>query len=338
MKLGALSVSLQTHTVQFSEANGSWQVVPHWAGFLFNCGLTFGAMTGVRRVSLLSMPCESAAAGLVTLGAMCRRLAMDDAHDSRAHFHRIERLAMEHEIPTLLRHETYTGRFQLERRGPAGFIWVRSETAGGAGSTFRNKVTRIAILPANANAWRLDGEAPVQAVQGAELSHSPLYEELLGNACKPLRSNFARSDSGICYAGRLAGESVSKSMLQKIRLQTTDCEADLARLLTVHRWSPGTISRVTFFNTRTGEFDRNTGLTRLVIADGDASFLKVIEAPEFRQSDVVAVLHRAVDRERLEAVGFKVADLAQWYAPDTELPEHLPQIPSGITILTLRRR
>ena len=44
------------------------------------------------------MPCESAAAGLVALGAMRRRLAVDDANDSLAHFQRIERLAGHKEV------------------------------------------------------------------------------------------------------------------------------------------------------------------------------------------------------------------------------------------------
>jgi hypothetical protein len=93
-----------------------------------------------------------------------------------------------------------------------------------------------------------------------------------------------------------------------------------------------------FFNTRTGQFDRQSGLPNLVVVDGDAAFLKVINADEFRNSDVVGVIHRAVERDRLEAVGNMVAELAQWYVPEPERVETIPGVPRGISLSTLRRR
>ena len=80
--------------------------------------------------------------------------------------------------------------------------------------------------------------------------------------------------------------------------------------------------------------DRNTGLTRLVVADGDAAFLKVVDAKEFASSDVIGVVHRTIARENLEAIGIKLSSLRQWYVPD---PTTEPLLPAGITVLTLRR-
>jgi hypothetical protein len=95
---------------------------------------------------------------------------------------------------------------------------------------------------------------------------------------------------------------------------------------------------VTFFNTRTQELDRNAGLIRLVVADGDAAFLRVLERQEFRTSDVVGVIHRAVERDRLDSIGFKIAELQQWYTTDVSMNNVIPPVAPGITTIFLRRK
>ena len=326
----------QERLVQFSESNEPWQAVPRWADFLISFGFNWGdTELNTRRISLISMPCESAAAGLVALGAMRRRFAVNGANDSISHYQRIEQLVAKHGEEIFLRHNNYKGRFLVETKDQKGVIWVRSEAADNTRLSNRNKLTRTIILSANACDWRFDGEAPVQAAQGAELPHRVLYENLVATSAT-IGSNFSHSDYCICLAGRVAGESVSKNVFAGIRFRNHDDVADLSQLLTIHDWVPRTISRMSFFNTRTAQLDRNTGLTRLVVADGDAAFLRVIDAPEFQSSDVVGVIHRAVERERLEAVGVKISELAQWYAPDNH--NYIPPAPAGITTSTLTRR
>ena len=57
----------------FSEDNDSWREVPDWASFLLRLGVKFPLdPIETRRICLVSMPCDSAAAGLVALGAMVR--------------------------------------------------------------------------------------------------------------------------------------------------------------------------------------------------------------------------------------------------------------------------
>jgi hypothetical protein len=71
------------------------------------------------------------------------------------------------------------------------------------------------------------------------------------------------------------------------------------------------------------------------VADGDAAFLKVLDSSEFSSSDVVGVIHRAVARESLEAIGFKLSSLTQWYEPEDD--QGIPP-PVGITVSTMRQR
>jgi hypothetical protein len=315
--------------MQFSESNGPWRTVPPWADFLVTLGFKWLVTEPMaRRIGIVSMPCDSAAAGLIALGAMRRRLECQNANDAASHFQRIEALLSSGGSHTFLRHRTLKGRFVVEKRDEIG-LWVRQESSATA--------LRTVILPGQAIAWRFDGEAPVQTA-GEEVPYRRLYEELVNGAGAVLTSNLATSDSGVCLAGRVSGESASQTILATCRFRTTNSDADLSQLLTVQRWLPGRISRVSFFNARTGQADRNSGSPTLVVADGDAAFLRIVDATEFRQCDVVGVIHRAVDRDRLETIGVKIADLGQWYAGDTALPESLTSPPRGIAVSLLIRR
>lgn len=324
--------------MQFSEGDSPWQPIPPWATYLIKCGLAWGHGGERRKVGIISMPCESAGAGLLTLGAIRYRLTLADANDALSHFERIERLAARQDGETFLRHQSMKGRFRLDGKDQRGFVWARQEQRGGADRSAQSGPPRIAIHAGNAAAWRLEKEAPAETVRGAGLPHRRFYEELIDGAAAPLELNLARSDSATCLAGRVAGESVSRAALSAIRLECGDCVANLAELLTVHHWSPDTVSRVTFFNSRTRQLDRNTGFTSLVVADGDSAFLRVIDAPEFTQSDVVGVIHRTVERDRLESIGTKLANLSQWYVTDAKMFERISPAPPGITISALQRR
>ena len=323
--------------MRFSEANGPWQAIPPWAAYLMRCGFFWGARGGRRRIGIISMPCESTGAGLVTLGAIRYRLTLAEANDALSHFERIQALAVRQDNETCLRHQSMKGRFRLDGKDQRGLVWARQQQTTAADRFTGNGPPRVAIHAGNANEWRLEEEAPAETVRGSGLPYRRFYEELIEGAALPLESNLARSDSAICFAGRLTGESASRSALSAIRLECHDHVADLAELLTVHRWSPDTVSRVTFLNSRTRQLDRNTGITSLVVADGDSAFLRAIDAREFRQSDVVGVIHRTVERERLESIGTRLADLSQWYVPDGKTLNPIPP-PRGITVSVLQGR
>lgn len=324
--------------MRFSEAGAPWQTVPGWADFLIRYGFAWGDSRNRRRIGIVSMPCESAGAGLVALGAIRRRLALQDASDALSHFQRIEKLAGRCDHETFLRHDSMKGRFRLDGKDQRGLVWVRRVPSGAGDSWTQNGPPRVVILASNANQWRLEREAPTEALQGAGLPYGPHYAGLIDGAAAPLPSNLVQSDSAICLAGRVAGESVSRNAFEAIRFECQGQVADLTQLLSVHRWSPDTVSRVSFFNSRTGQLDRDTGSTDLVVADGDSAFLKALDADAFRRSDVLGIMHRAVERDRLESIGTKLAGLSQWFAPDAEIAEGLPPMPAGITVLTLVRR
>lgn len=314
--------------MEFSEANGPWRTVPSWATFLVELGfawVTSGPQA--RRIAVISMPSDSAAAGLISLGAMRKCLELGESNDLDNHFRRIASLAQRKVPGVVMRHVSMPGKFVIDEVDIEGRIWVRKQS-----TQTRRSYERITISRSSSLNWQFDGEAPVAILRGQQIPNADLYFHLVQNGGAIQPSNLSASDSGVCLAGSVSGGANTRNRLADIRLRHDGSEAGLCELLTVQEWMPGTVSRIMFFNSRTEEFDRTTRQPQLVIADGDSCFLRLLDMPEFEHSDVIGVIHRTMERERLEAVGNRLASLRQWYDPDNAIAT-----PRGIAITSLRR-
>lgn len=83
--------------MQFSEYNSEWKPVPPWVEFLIKFGYEWRREPkGSRRIALISMPCDSAAAGLIALGAMVRDLADSNANDVAGHYDKLLQYARQY--------------------------------------------------------------------------------------------------------------------------------------------------------------------------------------------------------------------------------------------------
>lgn len=260
-------------------------------------------------------------------------MTQPNADDLHSHLERLRQLARKGATDVVLRHDVHRGRFLFDKVDSAGTVWVRQE----AGKVSKKQPLRMAILPDRATAWTFEGEPPAQVVDGDEVPYGAIYDgfEDLDPA---LESNLKRSDSGVCLAGRMMGAAASQSIASSIRLGSRDSDAGLDQLLTVHAWLPNTVSRVSFFNSRMRELDRPGNPPLVVAADGDQAFLTVLENDRFRHTDVVGVMHRAVERDRLEAISEKLAHLRQWYTVDSAFAAGFADPPCGISLLSLRYR
>lgn len=336
----------------FSESNRPWEPVPRWAESFVRLGYEWpNAAIQVRRISLISMPCDSPAAGLIALGAMIRDLGSPSANDIDAHYDSLLRYAKQHLDDC---RDCELERCNPEEKG-CGHAkkadgWVRSaanpreravvsdetnferrELAWQDGSvTWRPTVN-------GALRWHIDDEPPTQVRESAGILSHAAYAALV-NGARILPENLRRSFSGLCFAGRASGESRSREVCGAVRFRDGDFEYGLDELLTVYGWSYSDVSRVTFFNSRTEQLDRSTASPALVVADGGDSFLRVSSATRFQRSDVIGVIHRTMERERLEALGEKMTSLRQWYVQDEDMLCGLPVIPPGVSISILRRR
>lgn len=326
----ALTERGQTDAMEFSEADNPWRTVPEWVTFLVEFGYRWMASHHqARRLALISMPTDSAASGLITLGLMRKCMELDDANDVGAHHQRLLTLARTRPKEILLRHIKRPGRYVFDGFNSNGDPMVRKLKD-------RNR-QRVNIHRSTALHWRIDDEAPVAIIEGEQVPNAQFYEQLIATGGEIRPANLSESHSNVCLAGRATGEAPTKGWMTDIKFRENGCEADLSQLLTVQNWMPGTISRVRFYNARTETFDRESGTPQVVVADGDTSFLKILASAEFEECDVIGVMHRTMEREKLEAVGNKLSSLRQWYRPDDSLLGELSDIPRGVTISVLQR-
>lgn len=329
----ALHAEIEPPALLCREGNDRWQPLPAWAGFLLRLGYRWRESAGTRRrVAVVSMPCESAAASLVALGAMRRRLEEPGADDIALHFKRMKDLATSRQDHAGLFDLRLRGRnrgpYFVERLDESGLVWVRSSAS---------PVTKVSISPFTAVHWKFEEEPPLQVVSGGRIASDSGYASLLADACPICPDNLARSDSLICLATRAAGESATRSATAEICLGGDGWEAGLDELLTIRQWSSNTVSRVALFNTRTGQLDRQRCSPGIVVADGDMAFLKVLDNAAFNDADVIGIVPRTLERDRLEEVGRRLAHLEQWYGPDIATASIMPSLPRGIAMTALAR-
>ena len=328
------SLSSSRGELLFSENNGEWCTMPEWADYLLRFGYDLENNPSTRRIVLISMPCDSAAAGLIALGAMRKRLEIKGADDFATHFQRIENLTKNHDIRIgLIKHtekrRNYRGPYVVDGLHSEGKIWVKLLTE----SLFYREI----ITAENASNWKFDGNPPAQALLGDHIPYEEHYAAMINKNSPINTDNLRHSDSGICIAGRVTGERHTHGIFSEIKIKINSYIVDLSQLLTVQDWLPGKISRITFFNTRTKEFDRNPGYPGLVVADGDLAFLRVLEKDDFRNTSVVGVIDRTIDRGKLESLGNKLADVHQWYEQDNGLQDTIKPTIKGLSILILKR-
>lgn len=317
--------------MEFSEAQSDWRIIPDWARFLLEFGYLWLHQRGnSRRIALISMPTDSAAAGLIALGAMRKCLEFDEANDVDAHYHRLIALARTPHADIVLRHTRFPGTYALDSVDSSENLWVKKLNSK---SPMRRGVPR-----SKASEWRIVGEAPVVILNGRQVTNSQFYSHLVATGNEIKLSNLSESYSNVCLAGRAGGEIPTKDRIADIKFRENGLETDLSQLLTIQRWMPGTISRVIFYNSRTEEFDRLVGTPQVVIADGDTAFLKVLGRTDFENSDIVGVIHRTMEREKLEALSSKLISLGQWYETRTQLLDSFPSRPSGIAVTILEKR
>jgi hypothetical protein len=316
--------------MQFSEASAPWRTIPPWAAFLIRFGHSWVRHGENRRIAVISLPGDSAAAGLIALGAMRKRLEEKDANDLARHFTRLKGLSTPHRTGVVLRHRSRTGRWVFDSIDACGNMWLRIDPPQDS--------LRMLLLQTNASDWRFDGEAPVRTHMADQIPYTVLYNRLIDDVAPVFAPNLSRSESAICIAGRTGGGAATLEAIDAVRLRADGQEAKLGELLTVQGWLRGTASRVTFFNTRTDAFDRESGTPAVVVADGHAAFLRVIDNEDFSESDVLAVIQKTADREQLEAVGSKIANMSQWYSTIPQTALDLQALPRGMDLLLLARR
>lgn len=337
--------------MDFSELQGHWRPIPAWVQFLITLGYVWPrANPRPRRIALISMPCDSPAAGLIALGAMVRNLGDPHANDVDGHYDKLLNYArqfLQSCAPCDLKCNPdikrcgYAKEATGKLRSP---LYPRRTIEVSPRTDFAKRELALAHnngmiewpSPQYAVNWHIDGDpVPELNQMDGQLPSDP-YKALFHEATI-IPENLRRSYSGLCFAGRITGETASKEVCDQVRLTDGKCTYSLRQLLAVHDWSDNRISRMAYFNARTQKVDRNAATPTLVVADGDIAFLRAWDHTDFQASDVIGVIHRTVEHDRLEAVGVKMQPNL-WFAADVDTLCELPAVPKGISIAVLKGR
>ncbi len=341
----------------FSDTGCGWRSIPPWVAYLINLGVQWPAGDDEpRRIGLISMPCDSAAAGLVAMGVLIRDLQNPRANDLDGHYDGLVRYARQFlkacsickvrcrpEISGCTYASESTGELRHidgTKYKVSGIAESRHDGLDGivCSSLGVRRPERRWVLPGNSAQWHIEGEpALTSGGAGATLDETPYAA--LSNGVRFPSGSLGNSFSGLCLVGRLAGGESTRKIYEQTRFRFGAEERDLASLTTVHDWADSDrVSRMSFYNPRTDTIDRYSAALDVVVADGEKSFLKALSNPLFSKADVLGVFHRAIDRSDLEMVGARLVQQRQWYVDDSDLLLTLSPSPRGISLQALRAR
>lgn len=338
--------------MDFKEEPGHWMPMPRWADFLVQFGYLWPQKElETRRICLISMPCESPGAALVTLGSLIRDLCNPDANEIENYYQFLKRYSFQYldycRCCDLDRCDPSISGCGFKSRASGSVKSVRGPQSGyKVGETADNGERQITfdrrgvanwLLPQNAVRFYVEGSSPCIVGTDDGTLQSEHYSDVIPEA-DIIPDNLKRSYSGLCIAGRPFGESGSKDAYSKIRFKGETFECGLDELLTINTWSNSKISRVAYFNTRIKKHAIQCNKPALVIADGDKAFLQCLNLDEFQQSDIIGITSQVIDHERLEMLGNTLQQLIHWYDHDLSLEEVLPSSPLGVTYSVLKTR
>jgi 6,7-dimethyl-8-ribityllumazine synthase len=150
--------------------------------------------------------------------------------------------------------------------------------------------------------------ANIGAVTGAALAGG-------GAALLSKKKNRWRNALIAALAGGAAGQTAMQGELATFQFGTHDRKS-LASLLPINGWDDGAteLSRLVYFNTRgKGAFGQPINTPNLVIADGMDAFASVLSEKKLKSADVIALVCRIHERDKMEEFGALLEAQSQWY-------------------------
>jgi len=319
--------------------NEEFRAIPSWARYFVELGRDWPDDSR-RRIAVVSTPCDSAAAGLIALGAMVRRLSQPGANEIGAHISRVRGLRPRH--AGTLRHRTFKGHFVVSRVETSGSVWL----------TNTRDDSHHLFVDYHAGDWYFDGEGRVEVREGGALPWQGIYASLLPDDTSVHAPNLITSDSSICLVGRSTGKSAQKGLFGAARIRAATGTASLLDLLALDAFQPtSTVSRVRYVSSRAHQGSSELGdsgdaqdtlgklkLARIVICDGGDAAVLALGSAGFEGKTIIAHLPRTDDVARLEAVAEMLAAKRNWYSPCSGIESLKPPAPPGVVVRTLVAR
>jgi len=334
--------------------------LPQWTADLIRLGETWNQANAkhARRMAFVSMPCDSPAAGFVALGAVIGDLRDKDATDRSLHRQSLLNSARQYlescsvcELEACNPERKRCGYvkksdgkvrsvadpkkiFHFSSRTDFDDELIAVETKG------RGRNGPIVRTLVDIHNWYLAEGYPSEVQEENNPLELTLLRELSARNLQPiLEENTRSSYSGLCIALRSMGAATTQKMFSAVRFQSAGAVRTLLDLLPVGRWKRGaTASRLTVFNPRYQDETDSWRPPRLVIADGTDSCLRVLQNPLFQFCDVIALVNRMDNHERLQELYEEIDFCARAAETVEELPGIGNSAPFGIHGLSLAWR
>ena len=293
--------------------------MPLWSRYLIELGYRIRKPVNDRQtITLVSMPCDSAGAGFVALGAIRKRMEIEGASDEAGHWQRIWDAA-QRKMQLRLRkgRQNYVELDGLaEFRGQPVADKVRIK--------YPNQALKTEFLSREeASRYTIEGEQPVKrqdkppenarealATGDTAHDHEPLYNALppAGHGIKT--ENLATRDSSICLVGRTTGRPDAERILEKINFrlkERNERHATLLDLLTIRAGKENQNSRrLNYFNLRNHDQPFETAvMPSLFVVDGIQAACKMLTPqmrtdPLCKHADFALVVSAIHEKDKLE--------------------------------------
>lgn len=342
--------------MQYFEADRFYDEVPAWVASALRLGYEW-SLTGsnTRRIGLLSMPCDSEAAGLITLGALRRDLESATANHVDTHFDlllkscheraraRIHSEASKEEAGWDVRHVVDDTRWRFvdydneldaivledARHRPV----IRRK---GKNIPNQNGACSRYLLRSHAAEWQLRDFLLSQMAPGEKGLEMSDYIDLPGCTGPIEEANLRRSYEGLVLVG--SGAARDTYYMQKFYttgFAKADRKLPLGNLLTLHHDERKIIQRLRFINAHS-QHNKAVYPAKLVVADGIPAFLSAEKL--FSNSDIIGVCNRDAPVEAILQLKDLLNDKMRYYN-DIDISGCLSgEMSAGILLRVLQRK
>lgn len=342
---------------------------PDWVQWFIKLGLNFpvSSPSSGRTILMVSTPCDSPAAGLVSLGIVMRDLAREKATNVENHAQAVRAWARQYLswckacnsrcIPSQ-RGCGYAGeasgeifevgdnanrhrkRFSVESLDQEGTL-----TLSEAPRTNARKGAITMRFGAGQNPDGVlahffpDGWPPPEATRDTRGLNVTPYS-LLVPGWIPLEKNSRQSYSGACLVGRRTGTTDTRRVLEKVGFELNGNRHTLCGLLSIMGWDGDTVSRLRYYNSRRGNgfgFDRPGSMPEVAVVDGAREIAGVIAGTmDFGMSSLIGIVSRDADTKDLQELRVALTERRFKSQPDRR-PCQDP-VPLGISIQWMTAR
>ncbi|EKN3947820.1 hypothetical protein DVP60_08690 [Yersinia enterocolitica] len=344
--------------MQYFEVDTLYDEAPAWAATALSLGYRWSLSgSNTRRIGLLSMPCESCAAGLIALGALRNDLERTTADHVDTYFDLLLQVCHER-VSARMRCKSFNKEADWDLRyviDDTRWRFVAHDHYKGADAivledarrrpvikrkaksiSHQNGACRFYLMRHHAIDWQLRDCPLPQLATGENMLKISDYSELPGCAGPIVETNLSRSYEGLVLVG--GGGERSSQYMQKLYgsgFTIADRRLPLGDLLTLHHRERKYIQRLSFLNERTPHY-KAVYPAKLVVADGILALLSAEKL--FRDSDIIGVCSRDASTEAILQLKDWMSGRIRYYT-DIDTTHYLPDdIPAGILLRVLQRR